>query len=183
MAKVTTIDKLASLFSAQRQAASALRKDIDAYEAEIVSLQNELEGVRNAPVDSATVARRVDVLLALAIADAEQAFSFSSITDAGHHSSSVFLSGQPLLRAAALGLAVMFGDKERIRAEMIAKLSTDGGLSDDERARETKRLQAAISQREQVLERIHREAEASGVAISRRPDADPAALLAPDSEL
>jgi hypothetical protein len=185
MAKITTIDKLSALFSAQRKAAIALRTDIDSLESEIIGLRLDLDRVRRAPVDAASISRRVDSLLASAMAEAEAAFNFEAIATAEYHAVDVFPRDSALPRSAALGLAIMFGDAEGIRAGMVGRLTASGatGLSHDERALEVKRLEAAISERERVLERIHREAEAAGVSIPRRPDADPAALLMPDSEV
>lgn len=185
MAKNATLnDKLSALFSAQKKAANALRADIDALEADIISHRNELDRVRRAPVDAATIIRRIDSLLALALAEARSAFSFESLTAAQYRAADVFPRDTALPRSAALGLLVMFGDAEAIRDGMVDKLTASGasGLSDDARAREVTNLEAAISELERVLERIHREAEAAGVSIPRRPDADPAALLMPDSE-
>jgi DNA repair exonuclease SbcCD ATPase subunit len=184
MAKSTTIDKLAALFSAHRKAANDLRADIDDIEGEIVSLQNELDRVLNAPVDAATIKERVEALIASSIASAEDALSLNALTWREYSDYRLFVRDSPLPRKATLGLIAILGDKDSIRDKLITYVAggAQNGISDSEREREINRLEAALAERERVMERIHREAEVAGVTIPRRPNADPAALLMPDED-
>lgn len=185
MAKAPSVlSKLAGILNAQKQAASAIRKDLDNLESEVIDLRLQLAKTESAPVDSDTIAARVNALIAGAMADAHESFGFAAIARPDFSMAQVFLSHQPLPRAAVFGLACAIGDADAIRERLIAKISPEasGGMTDDQRTADVTRLTREIADRERIIEQIHREAEANGVSIPRRVDSDPAALLAPDQE-
>ena len=189
MAKTNTIlAKLGAAFSAQAKAAAELRADLDQLDAEIIAASNALAAVRAAPVDRAEIESRVDAFLMQAETDARGHFAPSAISEANGS-----VSGSGIAHAVAadkphtaLGALLILGFGDQIRARLIAEgteAATGKALSEAERDSEIARLSGEVTKLERIRERISREAERHGLSVPRSSYADPAALLAPDSEL
>ncbi len=85
-----------------------------------------------------------------------------------------------------LGLVALIGrDQLRgvVRGQIEDRLGGELGMTESTRAKKSAEATADILQAELMEERIVREMEAAGVAVYRRPDADPRALLASDGSL
>ena len=82
-------------------------------------------------------------------------------------------------------LAAVAGDQliELFEAQAAARWGDDPGLTEDEREAELVRLHNEAFQLELAEEALLRQAAAAGLAIDRRPDAHPAAILAPASAM
>lgn len=176
------LPKITDLLNASRRAASSIREALDGLESDLIAKKLELSRVTTAPVDTATIAARVDRLISGAIEDAENALFLPMLSAPDGDLNRMFLHNS-VTRREAFGFAVM-ASPETARAALIARVSTGArnGISDEFRARETARLAAEIADLEGQIEAVHRQAEAGGLVIPRRADADPAALLAPDPE-
>ncbi|NTE55073.1 hypothetical protein G6M78_08265 [Agrobacterium tumefaciens] len=189
MAKTTTIlEKLGAAFSAQAKAAAELRADLDQLSDKIVTVSNRLADVRAAPVDRTEIEERVDRFLLEAETDARSFFSPGMISSAN---GSVAGSGIASIVGSstthtAMGALIVLGFRDQIRDRLVAEAlhATSGrAMSEPEREAEVARLSGELSKLERIREKISREAEKHGLAVHRSEYADPAALLAPDSEL
>ncbi len=189
MAKTANIlAKLGAAFTAQAKAAAEFRSDLDQLGAEIIAASNALAVVRAAPVDSAEIERRVDAFLMQAETDSRSHFAPAAIAESN---GSVAGSGIANAVAAdvphvALGALLVLGFRDQIRERLIAEgteAATGKALSEAERESEIARLSGEVAKLERIREKISREAERHGLSVARSSYADPAALLAPDSEL
>lgn len=189
MAKTSNIlAKLGAAFSAQAKASAELRADLDQLDAEIIAASNALAAVRAAPVDRAEIESRVDDFLLAAETDARGHFSPASISasDGSAASSGIAHAIAADKPHVALGALLILGFRDQIRASLVAEgteAATGKALSEAERESEIARLSGEVAKLERIREKISREAEKHGLSVPRSVYADPAALLAPDSEL
>ncbi|KPF47264.1 hypothetical protein [Rhizobium sp. AAP43] len=186
MVKASLSTKLASLFSAQAKAAAEIRRDLNQIEAEIISKKNRLSDVLAAPIPLSEVEVRVDSFLNAREVEARTWFYPSLIADPKGSVHGSDISKALAKSDSGIGALAILGFREIIRSHLVAEaVAAMKGepLSEMERERETKTLEAEIADLERDRERFTREAEKHGIAIPRSEDADPAALLAPDHEL
>lgn len=178
MAKITT--KITDLLSASRRAASSIRDALDGLESDLIARKLELNRISSSPVDEATIAARIDRVLADAAAAAEDALILGVLSAPDADPARMF-PAPTVTRLQAFSMAAMLAP-ETARAALISRVSAGArnGISDEFRAAETARLAGEIADLESQIEAVHREAERAGLSIPRRADADPAALLAPE---
>lgn len=178
-------DRLASLFSETAKIQTQLTTAVGEVDADLNAAKDRLAAIKSAPVDREEVGRRIN---AYAVSAAEEARDASGVIDFAR------LNYEPA-RAHNLsgmdprhifGFQVLIGDLETIVEKLtdaaLASFSVPP-ISMAQRERETKVLNAEIADLERMRERIARQAAAHGINIPRSEFADPAVLLAPDSEL
>ncbi|RFB87922.1 hypothetical protein B5K08_21835 [Rhizobium leguminosarum bv. trifolii] len=181
----TVADRLSSLFSEGAKIKRELTIAITDVEAALVAAKDRLAMVQTAPVEREEVIRRIRGFAISAAEEARNASavsSFSRVDFSPAHDSGL----SSLNHRHFFGFQVLIGDMETI----VGKL-TDAALagrsaspiSASERERETNALKTEIANLERMRERIARDAAAHGISIPRSELADPAVLLAPDSEL
>ncbi|MGO4909526.1 hypothetical protein ACEN2J_14470 [Pseudorhodobacter sp. W20_MBD10_FR17] len=85
-----------------------------------------------------------------------------------------------------LGLVALIGSetlRKVVKGQLEDRLGGETGMTASTRVKRAAEAQAEILQAELVEEKIVRTMEAAGVTVSRRPDADPRALLASSDSL
>ncbi len=186
MAKNAISTKLASLFSAQAKAAAEIRKDLDGIDAEIITAQNRLAEIARAPVSRDEIEARIDSFLLAQETEARTWFAPETFAAPDGSASGSGIATALAKPDSNLGALIILGFRSGIRENLVREAldaAKGNPLSVAERERETRRLNAEIADLEKVRERFAREAERHGITIPRSEFADPAALLAPDSEL
>jgi hypothetical protein len=178
-------DRLTSLFSETAKIQTQLTTAIGEVEADLVAAKDRLAAVKAAPVDREEVSRRIR---AVAVSAAEGARAASGLIDFArlNYNPAQGSDITSLNPRHIFGIQVLTGDIEAIVGRLtdaaFASFSAPP-ISAAERERETNALDAEIANLERMRERIAREAAVHGINIARSEFADPAVLLAPDSEL
>lgn len=180
-------DRLAGMFSAQAKAAADIRRDLDQIGEDIIAAQNRLSDTRRRPATREEIEGRVVAELAASVVAFQDETNLSVLSDPnggniippGGGSKPVFT------KSATIGLAYL-ANPDGITAALVdaAVAATPGEpISASEREREIGKLEAEIADLEKLRERFAREAERHGLRVNRSEFADPAALLADDTEL
>ncbi|MER9596698.1 hypothetical protein [Mesorhizobium sp. M0244] len=167
---------LALLQRASRDA----RSDLDAIRSRIEDLQAERHRIEAAPDDIATIERQIDRQIEAAIKADPLHFPILVRGNPMHLSVTGDLKraieSNPFAVLAAL-------DPARMKAAMLATMPRDG-LTPEVRSARLAQIDADILSSEVAEEVACREVErALGADLPRRPDANPAIILAPDAEL
>ncbi|MBX5144964.1 hypothetical protein [Rhizobium lentis] len=178
-------DRLGSLFSETAKIQAQLTAATGEIEADLTAAKDRLASVSSAPVGREEVSRRIR---AYAVDAAEEARHASGVIDFArlNYAPAYAHDLSRMDPRHIFGFHVLVGDLEAIVEKLtdaaLASFSAPP-ISSAERERETNALNAEIADLERMRERIARQAAAHGINIPRSEFADPAVLLAPDSEL
>lgn len=180
---MSMLEKMTKLLSAQRAAAETVQASIASTRAEIIRVADEMDQVTKMPIPMND---------ALALVDAE----LDRLVDIGLSGVVVWPLFNPIggdrhvqIDAAERlvpGLLALVGrDTLRMAAEakLIEGYAGRQGITEAERASRLTVLEDEALDLELVEESLIRQAEAAGMIIQRRADADPRAVLAFDRDL
>jgi len=174
--------------AATQSSISDLLDDVDECRDQIGALRKERAAVENAPRPLAETIDMLDQHLDRIATNAVDALSLHHLRDRNTaFALRLSQSGQPGVEVTnLLGLLVAVA-REPLREIVAAQLGdldlACPGLSDQDRAQKLAALDAAILRAELAEEHALRALERHGVAVARRADAHPLAVLAADAAL
>lgn len=166
--------------SALSAALATLRTDVADLRDRRNSILDRIAQVEAAPLTGDEIAARVDAVLDQAAAEARARLRFGSLSapNGGAFEISDAAAGNPL------GLAVLFGQRDSVRAALLAEAKAavrpGKAMSRAERDAELVKLRGELIDCERAEDSVIREAEDAGAVIARRHDADPAVFLLKD---
>lgn len=175
------VGKLSGILKATRNAAAEVGGGIDALRAQISDLKGRREQLQSAPVPKAEALRRMDDYLAGLSARAEIFLNASAFMERGErYRAPALLSSN--IGEVAIGFLVP-AIRDRLTVQIGEKYASGDGPAAETHRQMLAKLDAEILELEFAEESLVRAAEAAGMEILRRHDADPRAVLAPDSAL
>lgn len=168
------------IVTALRDALGGARKSIEDTRDQIADLKAKRATIEATPVDRAESERRLDYEMQRSVQQHLPAPYFGALVERDRR----FYASDfdtVFARSPFAMFAAMFPDETR--AFLLRNLPTNG-LSDADRAKRVKALDAQIMKLERAEETALREIEAAmGATMPRRPDASPEVLLAEDDAL
>ncbi|BCH18863.1 hypothetical protein [Mesorhizobium sp. L-2-11] len=160
----------------------AARSDLDALRDRITDLQSKRHNVEFTPNDRATMEREIDKEIAAALDRRPLHFPALVRGEFMLYRGSLSADLKHALVEDPFGVLAAF-DAGRLKAGILATLPSDG-ISPEARSAQLAKIDADILSTEIAEEVACRELERGlGASVSRREDANPAILLAPDKEL
>lgn len=168
-------DKTKSALAGVRSVFAAFSQGLEDIRSQIEDLKAERDTIERMPVDEATAHRRAEMWVSSAVTNAMKSA----------HSPLRFVADPsrwrlPSFDVLAETMIAYRGDAlaSAMKQEISEIYQSEKGLTDAERADRLADLDHSLLSAELSEEALIREAEASGIAVSRRADADPRAVLA-----
>lgn len=168
-------DKPAKALAGVRSVFAAFSQGLEDMRSQIEDLKAERHAVERMPVDEATAYRRAEMWVSSAVTNAMKSAPspsrFATDPDRWHF---------PSFDVLAETMIAYQGDAlaSAMKQEISEIYQSEKGLTDAERAAQLADLDHRLLSAELSEEALIREAEASGIVVSRRADADPRAVLA-----
>ncbi|QND58224.1 hypothetical protein [Mesorhizobium huakuii] len=177
---MTLAVKLAGMLKAAKSASVEVTEGLDALRAEISDLKAKRNQVESTPVPKQEALKRLDAFLAQLGERAERFFYAQVFTQREDYRPPAILPSN--MGEVALGFAAPLL-RERVAALISESYGTGDGPSTEAHRQIVTKLDADIFELELAEEALVRNAEAAGIEILRRADADPRAVLASDDSL
>lgn len=178
-----------------RSAFQQLESDVDALRERRQHLLSEREGLAAAPVPADEARARIREYIALKADEARSLMRARCVSPTEPAWKPHWVPGEPgnhgdayqdVLIREPLGFFAICGLGDAIERGIIETMCGDAGdakaVASPERERRLAAIDAELADLEAAEETILRQGEEIGLTIGRRPDADPAVLLAPDDE-
>lgn len=168
--------------SALAAAIATLRTDVADLRDRRLTILDSIAQVEAAPMPAAEIGARIDGMLDSAARQVRASLNFATLSVPN---GAEFEVG-PSVAANPIGLAVVLGQRDTVRAAMLAEAvdaaKRRGGkpMAQAERDAELVKLRGELTDCERAEELVIREAEDAGAHIARRRDADPAVFLLED---
>lgn len=179
------LDKIRKARASASQATAAARSSLTEIRNQIASKQTELDALDQRPVAFTEAVAALDTGLREQCEIGEIALKRMARELSGR------LDGRPVfvarhIEGREIGLQTLLAGsafRDAMIAQLEAVYGNDPGLTSEERAAERERIEGELDDLEAMEELVIREGATAGIPITRRKDAHPAALLAPDSAL
>lgn len=165
--------------SALAAALATLRTDVADLRDRHMNILDSIAQVEAAPMPAAEIGARIDGMLDSAARQVRASLNFATLSVPN---GAEFEVG-PSVAANPIGLAIVLGQRDTVRASLLAEAMDaakrkDGrAIPQAERDAELVKLRGELTDCERAEESVIREAEDAGAHIARRRDADPAIFL------
>ncbi|MBZ9695504.1 hypothetical protein [Mesorhizobium sp. CO1-1-9] len=174
--------KLTGMVKATRNAAAEVTNGLESVRVQIIALKDKRSHLEVAPVPKAEALQRLDAFAAFVNGRASRMISPRDFTTREGYRMPALSVHSLSSGDLALGFVAALL-REQLAAAIDREYAAGDGPTADAHRQMLAKLDVEILDLEMVEESLVRAAEAAGIEILRRGDADPRAVMAPDNSL